>query len=100
MNYKHIFEPKALDEFASAVEWYKERSESSAVDFVKEINEKLKEVCSDPLRYRNTYKKFREKSLSKYPFCIVYMVDDIEKIVVVSSIFHHKRNPRKKFRKS
>ena len=100
MNYKHIFEPAALDEYSAALEWYYERSENAAMNFVKEVKDKIKEVCSDPLRYRNTYKQFREKSLKKYPFCIVYLVDEVEKVVVISSVYHHKRNPRKKFRKS
>ena len=99
MKYTHVFEPAAIGEYVAALEWYNERSETAAKNFIKEIKEKIKDVCSDPLRYPNTYKHFREKSLKKYPFCIVYFVDEIKHMVVIMSVYHHKRNPHKKFRK-
>ena len=99
MKYNYIYEPVALKEYKEAVEWYEERSETAAINFVNEVNEKIKSICTFPLRYRNTYKYFRETYLKKYPFYIVYFVDESKNIVVISSIYHHKRNPKKKYEK-
>ena len=99
MSYRYIYDPVALNEYKEAISWYLERSELAAEGFVKEVNEKLAVVCKDPFRFRNTYKYYREISLKKYPYYIVYLVDEVKKVVVVSSVYLHKRNPQKKYRK-
>lgn len=99
MNYKHFYEPLALSEYKETLRWYDERSKTAAENFVKEIKEKIKSICIDPLRYRNVYKYFRETSLKKYPFYIIYFIDESKKIVVISSVYHHKRNPKRKYKK-
>ena len=99
MSYRHIFSPAALAEYKEAVAWYQERSEMAAANFVEAVSLKIKEICKDPLRYRNTYKVFRETSLKKFPFSIVYFPDQKKKTVIISSIFHHRRNPRRKYKK-
>ncbi len=99
MNYKHIYAPVAFSEYKEAVEWYDERSKTAAENFVRDVKEKIESICLNPLRHRNTYKYFRETSLKKYPFCIVYFVDENKKIVVITSVYHHKRNPKRKYKK-
>lgn len=99
MSYRHIYDPVALLEYKDAAAWYTERSETAAIIFVKQVKEKIGVICKDPFRYRNTYKKFRETSLKIYPYSIIYLIDENNKTVIIASVFHHKRNPRKKYRK-
>jgi plasmid stabilization system protein ParE len=99
MSYRYIYDPVALNEFKDAISWYLERSELAAEGFVKEVNEQLAVICKDPFRFRNTYKSYREISLKKYPYYVVYLVDGVQKVIIVSSVYHHKRNPQKKYRK-
>lgn len=73
---RHVYAPAALQEYKEAVGWYRERSEKAAENFIKEVDEKIAVICKDPLRYRNTYKEFRETSLKKYPYSIVYLLDE------------------------
>lgn len=98
MSYRHIYDPVALLEYKDATTWYAERSELAAANFVKSIKEKISVICKDPFRYRNTYKKFRETSLNVYPYSIIYTIDENVKTVIITSVFHHKRSPRRKFR--
>lgn len=97
--YTYIFEPRAFSEFKEAVEWYMERSETAAANLIAEVKNRIETICSDPLLYRKTYKIFRETSLKKYPYYIVYFVDENTRIIIITSLYHHKRNPKKKFRK-
>jgi plasmid stabilization system protein ParE len=60
MSYKHIYLPVAFVEYEEAVEWYKERSTQASENLVAEIEAGIKAICNAPLRYRNTYKNFRE----------------------------------------
>ncbi len=66
MSYTPVFDPVALSEYEKAVAWYKERSETAAQNLVTEVNERIKGICLNPLRYRNTYKHFRKISLKKH----------------------------------
>ena len=99
MSYFYIYQPVAVEEYKEAIEWYEKRSELAAENFVKEFQEKLENVCKNPLLYRNSYKHFRETSLKKYPYKIIYFIDASKKIIVVTSVYHHKRNPFKKYNK-
>jgi plasmid stabilization system protein ParE len=92
MSYRHIYEPTALAEYKEAISWYLERSEIAADNFVKVIKEKIVTICDNPLRYRNAYKKLREVSLKKYPYSIVYFVDEVKQLIIISGVYHHKRD--------
>lgn len=95
--YQFIYSPVALIEYKDAVIWYKQRSTKAAENFIIEIKQKINGICKTPYRYHITYKHFRETSLRKYPYSIVYFIDESKKVVIVTSVFHHKRNPRKKY---
>lgn len=99
MSYKYIYDPVALMEYKDAVSWYHARSERVAQNFVTEVTKKILQICNNPLRTRNEYKDFKETSLKKYPYCIVYFVDENSKTIVIASIYHHKRNPGNKYEK-
>lgn len=75
------------------------RSEIAAENLITEVPNRIETICNNPLKYRNRYKIFRETSLKKYPYYIVYFVDEITNTVIITSFYHHKRNPRKKYSK-
>jgi len=97
MAYKISFRSRSSREYLTSILWYKERSLQATENFINEVNEALEKVSLDPKRYRNTYKQFYEIGLKTYPFAIVYFIDEEEQQIVIVSIFHYKRNPRKKF---
>ena len=98
MSYTYKFLPTALTEYAEAVKWYKERNIAAAENFIVAVNERIKNICADPIRYRNTYKFFREVSLKKYPYYIVYFIDTEASTIIISAVYHHKRDPKKKYK--
>ena len=99
MNYRLIYDPIATLEYKAAANWYAERSEAAANKFAREVTRTISIICSDPFRYRNTYRNYRETSLRKFPYSIIYFVDEAGKILIIQSVFHHKRNPRKKYKR-
>ncbi len=99
MPYQYKLHPVAQKEYESSLSWYLERSLDAAENFVKEVDAALVEICRDPNRYRNKYKNYREYGLRKYPFDIVYVVEQQSQLVVIVAIFHEKRHPRGKYRK-
>ena len=99
MSYKYTFDPIAIDEYKQAVTWYGERSVSAMDNFILAVDEKIRNICLDPTFYRNVYKKSREISLKKFPYSIVYFINEEIKTVVITSVYHHKRNPKRKYTK-
>ena len=96
--YPITFRQRALIEYAESTAWYKERSLQAAQNFVTALENVLKAIANSPYTYRNSYKKFYEVKIKKFPFNIVYFIDESEQRIVVTTIFHQKRNPSKKFR--
>ena len=97
MAYTISFRKRAATEYLESVLWYKERSEQSAINFIKAVNDKLDEIENMPERFRKSYKQFHEARTKKFPFSIVYFIDHEKSLIVITSIFHHKRNPKIKF---
>ncbi len=90
---------RAAKEYLEAIGWYKERSLVAAENFVKEVNEAFIKIELQPADNKNIYKHFYEIKLRKYPYSIVYFIDEGDSRIVISTIFHYKRNPKKKFDK-
>jgi len=65
---------------------------------VKEVEMKVKTICENPFQYRNTYKHFREVALKRFPYYVIYSIDQNNKIVYIAAIYHASRNPKKKYR--
>lgn len=78
---------------------YEERSTIAADGFNEAIQNAIIAICTSPNRFRNTYKNFREISLKKYPYNLIYYVNEGNELVVIISIYHHKRNPEGKYLK-
>ena len=99
MSYTIAYQTRAIKEYEEAASWYKERSVQAAENFETEVKKKINILRNEPGRFRKTYKAFHEAKLDKYPFDIIYLVDETKIVVIISSIYHKKRNPKKKYRK-
>lgn len=95
--YKVTLRKRAAKEYLRAIFWYKERSLQAAENFVKAMNEAFSNLKLQPLYYRNTYKNFPKIKLQKYPYALVYFIDEEKESIVIITVFHVKRNPKNKF---
>ena len=96
--YSYLFDPVAANEYEDAFEWYQQRSKVAADNLFVEVEETIRLVCKNPFRYKNAYKNLHEIPLKKYPYYLIYLVDEPHKIITIISLFHNKRNPEKKYR--
>ena len=99
MSYSVTLQTDAQHEYEASLRWYMERSYPAAEKFVEAVDNALHLICENPTRWRNNYKNFYEISLKKYPFTVIYTIEKDEQLIVVLSIYHHKRNPKRKYRK-
>jgi len=100
MSYSFIINDEAIKELTEAFLWYEDRQSGLGKEFRTEVFTKLDKVCNNPLHYKIPNKKFHEALVERFPFLIVYFVDEKNKLLVVTAIFHTSRNPRGKFRKT
>lgn len=99
MSYRYVLLQSAQQDYEEALLWYMEKSERSANNFIAAIDNALQLICDHPDRWRNEYKHYYELGVKKYPFTIIYSIEPDKQRVVVSSIYHQKRNPKKRYRK-
>jgi plasmid stabilization system protein ParE len=98
MKFTNIYTPEAANQYEEIVAWYKERSIVASENFINELETKVKKICVNPFRYRNTYKHFRETALKKFPYYVIYSIDEKNIIIYIAAIYHTARNPKKKYR--
>ncbi len=98
MNYIVRYQPRARREYQSALDWYREKSTDAAINFSIALKERVNLLLKQPDRFGKMHKDFREVALKKYPYKIIYFIDEPKNLVVISSIFHQKRNPKAKYR--
>ena len=77
-----------------AYDWYEEQKQGLGEAFLTELDTCYLKLESHPNHYGKIKKNFRQVSLKRFPFVVVYEM--IKKDVVVFAVFHTKRNPKRK----
>jgi plasmid stabilization system protein ParE len=97
MEFSYLLTKIAQNDYEVSLEWYLERSSQAAEKFMLAVDDTLELICNNPYRWRNQYKNFYQLTLKKYPFTIIYIIE--EAVIIVTAIYHQKRNPKKRYRK-
>jgi hypothetical protein len=58
----------------------------AADNLIISVQEAISTICISPYRYRNTYKNLREVTLKKYPFNLIYSIDENQKLITIISL--------------
>jgi len=98
MGYNYILLSAAQEEYESSISWYLERSVVVAEQFIDAVDHTLSLICEHPYRWRNEYANFYEITIRKYPYSIIYTINDTKGLILVAAIHHHNRNPNRKYR--
>ena len=83
--------PAALAELKSAVEWYLERSEPAAQEFVAEVDRAIALVMESPRRWPVGEHNTCRFVLQRFPFAIIYREKDSG--VQILAFAHGHRRP-------
>ena len=99
MNYQLNYHPGALKELKEAIIWYETQEEGRGHKFLQYLEEKLLYLA----RYAESYPVikgyFREFFIGRYPYLIIYRLRKQQKLLIILSVFHTRRNPAQKYRK-
>lgn len=95
MAYKIIVSPRAQKEIENAIDYYALYSNNAPLNFIATLKETYNSLAINPL-HRVRYKNIRALKLSKFPYTLYFVVNQIQNTVKVLSCFHNKRNPNKR----
>lgn len=89
MNF--VLHPEADEEFADAVHYYSEISPELGARFYHEMERLIREICSNPVRFRKFDPPARRHFSRDFPYAVIFM-EKTETIWIVA-IMHMKRCP-------
>ncbi|HQD11311.1 MAG TPA: type II toxin-antitoxin system RelE/ParE family toxin [Chitinophagales bacterium] len=87
---------EARIELREALIWYDEQQDGLAADLLFEIRKSISEIIKYPTRNKITFNQRREAFVNRFPYKIVYTIEN-NSIIVIYAFFHSSRNPKIKF---
>lgn len=89
---------RAISETKEAYTWYESQSNGLGERFLTVLEKYQNSILSNPELYKKSYKNFREIYLNSFPFLLVYYWNKEKKEIIIISVFHCSRNPKKKYK--
>jgi len=87
---------QAENELSDSYDWYEKQQIGLGDKFFNEINHYLNLLENNPYHFPVKYSDdLHSISVRKFPFLIIFWVDDINQTVFVVSVFHTSRNPQR-----
>ncbi|MEN9447780.1 MAG: hypothetical protein RJA25_1070 [Bacteroidota bacterium] len=89
---------EARQELRDALIWYEEQQYDLGYELLQEIRKSISNILQNPTINKITFNDRREAFVNRFPYKIVYTMEN-DSIIVVYAFFHSSRNPKEKFRK-
>ncbi len=89
MNYE--FHPDALEEYNAAGFYYAHKEPGLDLRFIIAVENAIKRILDDPLRYRIFDKDVRRCLTRTFPYAILYTIEDDS--ILVIAVAHLSREP-------
>ena len=91
--YKAIILPLAKQDISEAANWYNSKQKGLGKRFTQEVRSKVLLISQNPKISAVRYDDVPAAVLDVFPFMIHYTVDDQNKTVIISAVFHTSLNP-------
>lgn len=91
MSPKIIILPYAELDIKESINFYKEKSQKTALEFIESLNIAFNKIVDNPQTFPITKTDIRKYIMKKFPFCIYFI--NKNDIIYILAVFHSKRNP-------
>lgn len=98
MNYLLEIRDKALEEINESYEYYEEQQIGLGDYFTSDVYKTIRYIQKFPLHFNKFIKNYRQAKTDKFPFLVVYEIEEENEVIIIISIFHTSRNPKKKLK--
>lgn len=86
----------ATDDLQVSYDWYEERRIGLGEEFIEEVDEYLDLIGNNPYQFPVQFSEvYRFALLKRFPFRIVYNIEEDENLVNVTAVFHTSRDPER-----
>jgi mRNA-degrading endonuclease RelE of RelBE toxin-antitoxin system len=92
MRYEILITPTAIRDIASAVKYYNLKVKDLGYKFADEIDNCIREIAIMPKAYSIKYQKIRGRSLKKFPFLILYNINESASCIEIVRVFNTYQN--------
>ncbi|NCA86776.1 MAG: type II toxin-antitoxin system RelE/ParE family toxin [Clostridia bacterium] len=89
---KYFFHPEAKDELLKSVDYYEDCQEGLGLEFSQQVFLGIQRILRFPKSWPKFSKSTRSSILNKFPFAILYQIDDDDQIFIIA-IMHTSRKP-------
>jgi toxin ParE1/3/4 len=96
VDWRVTFRPEVEQDVAEAAAWYKERQLGLGKEFIQEIISVWNSLAENPhlQSRRHPERNIRWRYPDRFPYRIIYEVNDAERTVVVAAVLHAARDER------
>jgi plasmid stabilization system protein ParE len=93
MSRRLIVRPEAEAEMTDAFDWYEDRVPGLGSEFLLCVDAVFSAILRSPRKFPQVHKIVRRALTRRFPYAVFFVEDD-ERVVVLS-VFHAKRNPKR-----
>lgn len=94
MAYKVVIEPRALLDIRQAIDYYDKQLIGLGDTFYEALDKHISAVQKNPF-YQIHYKDYRVLPIKKYPYSIIFYLEEQIKTAYVIAVFNTHQNPLK-----
>ncbi len=92
MDWALKIRPLAFFDLDEAVKWYNYQKPGLGNVFLMEVNTSIEKLKNNPFTFRIIYDPVRRMVLKKFPYKILYIIENKE--IIIIGIVHQKRSNR------
>jgi len=97
MTFQTVWSTRSRNELDAAWQWYENKLHGLGDRFVEEVLTRIRTIEKEPLKAIQRKPPFRESMVKVFPYLIIYRIDNRNNVIFIQSVFHTKRNPRRKY---
>ena len=90
--YKANISKRAEWDIEEIVEWYESQKQTLGFDFLVELEETISIIEDFPKAFTTFFEDFRKVKIKRFPFAIVYFLNEKGNKLEIVGVFHEKRN--------
>ena len=94
MIYKIVIKPRAIIDIQKAIDYYESKQIGLGEYFYQIVDEHIGAITKNPF-FQIRYKDYHGLPIHKFPFIILYYIEEENKTIYLLSIFNTSLNPTK-----
>jgi len=94
MSYKVVIEPRAILDIQDSIDYYESKQKGLGTYFYQVVEAHLETVSKSPF-FQIRYKDYHGFPIRKFPYIVLFYIDEKLKTIYIMSVFNTNLNPKK-----